>query len=191
MSTETTSTDTPTEPAAGTLTRDDVAALRAARSIGFYRTGGATYVLAFLDDWDGRILTRREQVLFPSTGTASGGRNRRIDVPGKVRGYGQSGGMEWSGISEPAAELFALVYTSGDVFRTVVDHLRAGDVLSFTGIADNNTDVIRAAGLHHDELRVHLTRAGKTSTYLADSRVSPDNSARMIKRYGSPGIRKG
>lgn len=192
MSTETTTpAETDTTPAPGTLTADDLAALRAARSIGFYRYNGETFIRAFLDNGSA-ILTVRQQRLFPLTPDYSNDRERRMSIPGRVSGYTEPRGMGmWNDQSEPAAELYALVYTYSDEVRTVLTHARPGDVLSFSGIGSNDTDNLRAAGLHCDELKVHLSRGGKVSTYLVEFRISPDNSARMIKRFGSPGIRKG
>lgn len=66
---------------------------------------------------------------------------------------------------------------------TVLRHLRAGDVLRLRWTLDNNTDTIRRADLHQDELFVEVRRSERRiDAYMIESAVRLDNSARMIRR---------
>jgi hypothetical protein len=70
------------------------------------------------------------------------------------------------------------------VMHTLTHHtLRAGDKISIKWVADNNNDIVREHGLHHDEIFIIIERKGKKMEYQIDSRVSYDNSARDVQLY--------
>jgi hypothetical protein len=49
-------------------------------------------------------------------------------------------------------------------------------------VADNNTGSLTDAGLHNDQLRLYVHRAGGRLVFPIATSVCPDNSARMIRR---------
>jgi hypothetical protein len=77
---------------------------------------------------------------------------------------------------------FHLAYGYNDLMRTLVGRLQVGDTLGLVWRRDNNNDILRDAGLHGDEVMLVITKkTGKKETYLLDSSVYRDNSARAIK----------
>jgi hypothetical protein len=63
--------------------------------------------------------------------------------------------------------------------------LRVGDTLSLSWAADNNTETISLHNLHADELTLIVRRAkGEPLHFVIARTVTPENSARMIQRYG-------
>lgn len=71
-----------------------------------------------------------------------------------------------------------------EVVYTILNHvLRVGDVISIHWSADNNSQIIKDAGLHHDEISLIVKRGNKTMTFLLKSNVSLDNSARSVQLY--------
>jgi len=67
--------------------------------------------------------------------------------------------------------------------RTWLAALRTGDTLTLAWSADNNSETLRDAGLHADELRIVITgrKTGTSPTFLVEYGINPGNSARMIR----------
>lgn len=67
---------------------------------------------------------------------------------------------------------------------TIVRHLRAGSKFALIWVRDNNSPITREAGIVVDELRIRIQqRNAKTADeFNVDTRVSLDNSARMVQR---------
>lgn len=186
------STDTPTATELDTLTRDDIHALKAADGVTFHHSQRhGTRVRLYLRTSAGepRIWTATEQRLFPmmEDGRAAD-RYRDLAVESRMGGYRDGGETSWNGDTHPQAEGYAsnLACKFNHDWQTVVGLLRIGDRLVLQWNADNNTETIREHGLHHDELRVEIRRTGRRRpmSFLIDSRVCADNSARMIRRNG-------
>ena len=62
--------------------------------------------------------------------------------------------------------------------------MRVGDVLSLEWTAGNNCEANKTVGWQRDELRLVVTRGKRRFVFLVDARTGPDNSARMVRRYG-------
>jgi hypothetical protein len=172
------------------LTREDIAALRAADSYSFHHhrsaDDGPHMMIAYLHSYGQRIYTAREQRLFPSP-HANTDRMRAIPVESAAQGYADGGETTWfSGRDgEQTARAFATIGGHSSTMRTIMGLLRVDDRVVLQWRADNNTDNIRAVGFHADELRLNLIGPGKRDLmFLVTTSVGPDNSARMIRRHG-------
>lgn len=174
----------------GTLTADDLAALRHADDVVFHVVKGESYVFVTIDgpaSGTAGVYTAREQRLFPNTrDVLIGGRGRRIDTAASVVGYGDdSDGRRWSLSTFPGATCSALLSapTVNKTWRTVVGLLRTGDRIVPEWLADNNSENVRRAGMHTDELTLRVQRGDREDMYFPlMHRVGPDDSARMIQR---------
>ncbi len=167
------------------ITKDDIAAFKAAGSVTFHHYKGTSYIRlhtdkAFSDDTP--IYTAREQRLFPQTDVGRD-RSRQIDTGHQIYGYKIDAGV-WDDTSDPGCSAFYMFHFHSPELRTIADLLRAGDVLTLNWSADNNNDNHSEAGFHCDKLRLTVTRGDKVMTFYIASQGGPDNSARMISRYG-------
>ena len=158
------------------LTREDIAAMRAAEGVHFHTHAGRSWIALDLNKHGGRdrIYTVREQTLFPDRDKYAGDRSRDVEVP-RVRLEDYSGATgDYDG--------FYSEYRM-DVWRTIAGALKVGDVLEFYWIRDNNNEILTNAGLHCDEL---LMRAGQPDkparVWKLATEVRQDNSARMVTR---------
>ncbi len=182
------------------LTTEDIRALKTADRIVFQYWKGRSILRAIRDRSDyadgerqAPVYTAAEQRLFPDTSHPGDGRCRDITTDVSMYGYTPDGFQSWNLHSNPEALASYVILSPGSGWLTVVNFLRAGDRVTLEWIADNNNDYLRDAGLHQDELRLSVAR-GDTSDpkkhkpvagkFLIDKRVCPDNSARMIHRYG-------
>jgi hypothetical protein len=77
---------------------------------------------------------------------------------------------------------FATVTPQRETWRTMVDLLRAGDRLTLVWLAGNNNQYLREAELFLDEVRLAVTRGERRLVFPVAHTVTPDNSARMIRR---------
>jgi hypothetical protein len=168
------------------LTADDVAALRAADQVTFSHYEGSATIRAYFRG--NRPATARIWTLFPTPehGTE---RSRTVNTGASVRGYNNSGESMamWTATEEDhAVTCFYFLYSAQltETWTTIASLLRAGDTLTLLWVADNNSAHIREAGLHSDLLELRATSAkGVTRTFNVGAQVSPDNSARMIRRH--------
>lgn len=183
------------------LTTDDVAALRKADSVTFHYFRGAGVIRAHLRGGYSnppRIYTAREQRMFPNTDSYSADRMREISVQTVLSGYASGGETAWrmtdSGSSHtggadsnPAAFHMEHSGQYSPTWQTIARAIHSGDRIRLTWTADNNNETFRLASLHADELHLIIMRADAKphATFLVDHSVTPDNSARMIQRYGS------
>ncbi|MET0711084.1 MAG: hypothetical protein ABWZ30_01070 [Jiangellaceae bacterium] len=186
-------TDTTTE--LGTISRDDIAAMFASDSMTLHhlpthlhRDGVGHMIRVYLRGGyaEPHIWTAREQRLFPQTHTDTD-RMRTILVASSVMGYGQDGEDAWTtAYGDPELDL-ACFHSFYDVARrqTIAGILRPGDVLSLFWAADNNTEILRDAGLHSDSVNLIVRRGPeKQLVFRVGESVGRDNSARMIRRHG-------
>lgn len=67
--------------------------------------------------------------------------------------------------------------------RTVLNAIRTGDRVRFEFYPDGHSnDYTKHAHLHADILRMHISRKGNfVGTYVFDSAITPNNSARMCQ----------
>lgn len=168
----------------------DVAALRTAERVTFHYHGGRSYIRAGLDTpYEPKVYSAREQRVFPETRDAGASERARIIECGvDLRGYTYEEDSElWYGDPDERAACYASIAAPrrSRTWRTVVDLLRVGDRLALLWVADNNTTVIREADLHADSMNL-LVKRGQTRTleFALDYRITPDNTARMIRRFG-------
>jgi hypothetical protein len=178
------------------LTADDVASLRKADSVTFHYFRGVGVIRAHLRGGYAaprRIFTARQQRMFPDTDSYSADRKREIPVMTSMHGYEDGGSTGWRlesgndrGACNPSAFYMEHSGQYNPEWLTIANLTRPGDMLMLVWTADNNTSYIRDAGLHNDELTIKIVRGGKVvhTLFVAQS-VTPDNSARMIHRYGS------
>lgn len=151
-----------TEPLITTLERHHLRAFRNADSLSFRHR----------PDEQGEIVLNKcaensptgfdqQVILFTGSGVSDYGRDRQH-------------GQRYTG--------FWLGYGYNEVVRTFIGRLQVGDTISLTWHRDNNTDILRDAGLHQDELLVTITKkGGKKETYLLDSSTCRDNTARTVR----------
>lgn len=183
------------------ITSDDIAALKAADSVSFHYYDGRGYMrAAVIPFWrvrgsaylrDGgtesgwRVFTAREQRLFPAVSGIGNSRQRDIDVTTSMFGYGEPG-ETWNLGSAPKATAYEYEGTAqySKTWSTLVSLFRAGDELQLLWLADNNSETIRLADLHTDQLDINVKRGDKEMRFHVSTRITPDNSARMIKRNG-------
>ena len=180
---------TTTTTTIGTLSKEDVAALRMATAVTFHYFRGFSFIRAHLDPI-GQPFTRREQILFPEKYAGSRNQSREIPVSSSVTGYTARGGTWRVDPEDTQAAAFYMIHSAqyAETWSTVAALLTTGQVVSLRWIADNNTDVLRDAGLHADELRLKTSYTSitdkRTRVFHIGAQVSPDNSARMIRRNG-------
>lgn len=186
--TTTTTTDT-------ALSADDITALRMADSITFhYGPAGTSYVGTCIRVYlrgghtdQPRIWTAREQRLFPEVGNIDTDRIRVI-MPDRssLSGYSGSSGMStWAGSDRPQAVAYHTMHHRSDEWETITGLMRAGDSVRLSWLAGNNSDVLRKAGFHCDELRLSIHRGeSRVMRFLITRSVGPHNSARMIRPDG-------
>jgi hypothetical protein len=177
------------------LTRDDIAAMNAADDVSFHHNpedngpGSIRLYRRSLLVTD-RIWTAREQRLFPETHTSAERVRTLANLHSAMSGYAQpdTSTTAWNNTTEPLADAFTTTggCSYNDDWRTIVGLLRPGQRLALKWTADNNTENIRWAKMHADELRLLVYRPHHAwpRSFLIQARVAPDNSARMIRRYG-------
>jgi hypothetical protein len=190
--TDTTTPDTAadsvaTEPYA--LTDDDVATLRLCDTVRFYYHEGRSYLRAQLTGGHAgqvRLYTKREQRLFPRTDTYQYDREREIVCASTVYGYSHDddGGRWWDAEQNPGLSCYepGVGGRSIDTWATLASLLKPGDRLALRWTADVNEAITQDYGLHRDTLHLLVTRGKRTLTFLLADHVSPDNTARMIRR---------
>lgn len=178
--------DTATEVEVGTITADDIAALKIAETVSFHVYKGEVYIRAGIElsrIGEPRIFTAREQRLLPQTDSWS--RERRIDTQGGARGY--DGDSSWHGDERTTA--FEMVHSASysREWQTIVSCLRPGDVLGidFCGDGGSNGNT-KPVGIHVDTLHLNVQRGTKHRAlrFLVDYCACVDNSARAVKRFG-------
>lgn len=179
---------TTTETTVDVLSIEDVAALRLAQSVTFHHYQGRAFIRAYTrPSGHPATLTRREQILFPEVATIPGERQREITVSGSIGGYTDSGGMWHVDREDTQATAFYMVHSARFVptWVTIASLLTAGESVSLGWVADNNSENLRNVGFHADELRLTATKGKRKRVFGIADQVGPDNSARMIRRYGN------
>lgn len=172
------------QPTEGGLSREDIAALRKADHVTFSRHKGEAYVRACLDRHIDDT-TKALRALFPKFHSERS-RDRRIEATDRIGGYDGSRSW-WTDTDDNQVACFYMVHhpDASAEWQTIAAQLRPGDTLRLHWLAGNNSESLDRVGMHRDELRLEVTdRRGKRRTYLVAIKVGPDNSARMIRRYG-------
>lgn len=168
------------------LTRDDIAALKRADNVTFHTYRGEAHMRAHLETYgtEHRIYTAREQLLFPLSNSTLRGRYRDVHTEHSGMGYLEEGGLAWTSDNTPHYSAFN-AFVDRHVWGTIVGSMRVGDVVTLISVAGNGNGYLKEAGLFKDDFRIELSRDGKNPrTFLANTSVCADNSARMVKRYG-------
>lgn len=158
----------------------DIAALRAAYSVTFHTNMGRAFIRAYKRTAPGcDVFTAREQRLFPVADDSE--RFREITVDHTAYGYEPG----WRGATDYLVA-FHMIHTAEyrETWRTVVELIRAGDRVRLDWVADNNSTTLVEHELHADELRLHIARGERKMIFHIATSVTPDNSARMIRRHG-------
>jgi hypothetical protein len=173
------STDHDEQPR-GLLYISDVQALQRADRVSFHYDNRQGYIHAGLTTWpfaEPRIYTATQQRLFPEADNVD--RRRRIDVDASIVGFDEH--RLWHERNLPGATAYHMIHTArlDEVWRSIAAFLRVGDTLTLLWRADNATDVLAAAGLHRDELRISVLRGSRRFEFLLDVSVTTSN-ARMI-----------
>jgi hypothetical protein len=172
------------EPVA--LTAADVQALRRAEHVTCHHDSGASFLLLSLrgglSGEPPRVFTASQQRLFSDPDRFDGhARSRRIPCAASVSGYDQQ--ERWWLLDDLAnGACFATVTPQRETWRTVVDLLRAGDRLTLVWLAGNNNQYLRDAELFLDEVHLAVTRGERRLVFPVAHTVTPDNTARMIRR---------
>lgn len=169
---------------AGGLTAEGAAALRRADSVTFHTRQGRAFIRARKQAAPGReVFTAREQRLYPEPDGAE--RIREIAVDFGLTSYGTDRdrpgtlpGADWTA--------FHMIHTAqyAPAWRTIAALLRKGDALRLGWLADGGNQYVKDAGLHDDQLQLHVTRGEQDMVFHVGHSVTPDNSARMIRREG-------
>jgi hypothetical protein len=172
----------------GVLTRDDLTALRLADAVTFHHsniTEGGPRISLHLETRmsdEPRIFTASQQRVFPT----ADGRNRIRDIrlESSAYGYASDGASGWRSADAPHLACFYMIHSAqfSACWPTIPRLLKVGDRLGLHWVADNNTETLTGAGLHNDELRLYVHRAGNRLVFPIATSVCPDNSARMIRR---------
>lgn len=150
------------------LTAADVAALRKADTISFHlyhdRIGGLVSKIAATKE-----RRRTEADPFAEDVTVN------VYVGHSVRDYGDRKATRYTAFD-------MIHHPQGcDWWRTIVSLLKTGDILTLVWIRDNNTQVVKEAGLHYDSLQLRVDRGSKSMTFKVATSVCPDNTARMVR----------
>jgi hypothetical protein len=164
------------------LTKDDIAALRAADSaICFSFVRGSAE--AFGGAGCGSIMASA-RVTPPKgfTGSSPADAQYTISCRARITLYEDApkDAQAWSYVS---AFVYCPVYRhegSNSPLTTWIDFLRVGDVVSLN-FAANTNGYGRNAGLYMDQLTAHVKRGKKTYAFLLEVSVCPNNTARMIQ----------
>lgn len=81
-----------------------------------------------------------------------------------------------------SAVAVATIYDFEPFPACVFKQLRAGDEIGLRFIASNNNDLMKEAGLHHDEVRLRIVRNDKiVAEYPVEDCVCLNNSARIVR----------
>lgn len=178
---------TPTMPDTMTLlTADDISAMRIADTAVFRHYRGVATIEVTIQRRAPRYFTALEQRLFDES-RDNDERRRVITVEGTIGGY--EGDSQWR--SHERSSAFTMIHSAQ------YDHpwvywsrmlVRAGDhlLLRFLGDQHSNGNT-KPHGIHVDALHVEIKRTGAKVPMVFPMDVSAcyENSARMVRRYGS------
>jgi hypothetical protein len=171
------------------LTADDVTALRIADGISLHYYDAACYIHGYLVSASQslRIYSPREQRIFHDrTNRGAGERARSIRCGVSVSGY-QGDSLSMGTLRDaPHAACFASIVAPRHrvEWQTITGLLKPGDQLILSWVADNNNATIREADLHVDEVALRIPRTKRVLVFRLVTAITPDNTARMIRRYG-------
>lgn len=167
------------------LTRDDILALRKSSSVAFHHYDGRGYMRAYVKGHgDPVIYSAADQRLYPLPHVLNE-RYREINTDTDMYGYTGNGFESWNLDSDPKASAFHLVHNNRPEHMTIFNLLRTGDLLTLKWVGGNNNDNNKGIGWQRDELRLIVTRGDKKHmAFFIEAQTGPDNSARMISRYG-------
>lgn len=155
------------------LTTDDVKALRKADKIVFGYVSGQSTILASKERKTDGFDDPLRRIIYVDTSITDYERERRNEgshVPLSERQY-------------TCFESFSSAqYT--EVWQTLAQILRAGDMVALHWIAANNTMTLDEDRLAHDELQLVVKREPNIKwTFNVEDRITPTHStARMIRR---------
>jgi hypothetical protein len=177
------------------LNRDDLAAMKLANDVTFHHNAdefgeGVTQVRLH-KRFDYETPSVRMYRLFPDLKwNDSTERMRVFHVEGMVSDFSPMDEAEQAGYSKYTYNCFTMLHGAGydRSWQTVVDGLKSGDEVAIRWVASNNSNVLREAGLHADEVRLLSVRPRNGSRpeqrreWLVDYRVCPDNVSRLVRK---------
>jgi len=171
--------DTITTP---TLTADDLAAIRMARSVAFHYHEGEFYMRAHLETGYGKpaVFTAKQQLLFPDIWSGNDWRARKMEVSQQYSGI-TNYSAEYTSDKSAVVSAYASGHSYDPTWDTVKSLLKVGDIIGIRFIADNNNETIKRADLHADEMHLIVVRGGKRLTFHIDNVICPNNTARMVR----------
>jgi hypothetical protein len=174
---------------ATTITAAHRRALLMADDVCFYLHEGRSWLVCSLGARHApRVFSRHEQLVFPDDGALPGSRAVSIGCGVSLHGYsGDYWGSTWHGDRDNRAHCFAMLHgaKSNRAWQTIATLVKPGDRLTLSWAADNNNDLITAAGLHADQLSLLISRGARTVyEFVVRHEVAPDGPARMIRRNG-------
>lgn len=145
------------------LTREDVRALRSSGSVSFHA-------------FDGRATIQTNEVGSDSSTVRTHG----IPAGWSVWSYDRDhwGNQLTSGVDAYHGIQHA---RNDEAWQTIARRILPGATLRLLWTAGNDTESLQSAGFHADELRLTVTRDGKTDTYFIGYKVSRHDSSRMIR----------
>lgn len=164
------------------LTADDLAAIKSARSVALHYHEGEFYMRAHLETAYGapKVFTAKEQLLFPDIWSGNDWRARRIEVSQQYCGI-TNYSSEHTEMGNKPISAYAAGHSYNPVWDTVKSLLKVGDIIGIRFIADNNSEIIKRANLHADEVHLIVVRGKKRLTFHIDNSLCEDNSARMVR----------
>jgi hypothetical protein len=168
-------TITDTEKLISTLTQQDIRALRHADSIVFRQYNGQGTMEAIKDGSHTPDGFEQKHYVYVECGIADYGNDGSLTEDGYVR------------LTPETATCFHMENTPqyDQAVTTILRRLGTGDTLRLVWTRDNNSEIIRNAGLHVDSVKLEVSKKGdpkRRETYLVDVAVTYDNSARMIRQ---------
>lgn len=69
-----------------------------------------------------------------------------------------------------------------DIDYSFIHLLRVNDIINIGLLYDNDNDYLRNANLHCDQVRLYIYRGKKVIQLTMKTSITPDNTAKMIKR---------
>jgi len=102
-----------------------------------------------------------------------------IPVSGRVESYGNYGRND-SNFNPDRGFSYTNAPQYSQKWRTFVDFIRKGDVISFLWRSDNNNQYLEYAKLHHDEFFIVVERGNKKYSFFINSGTCRQNSGRML-----------
>jgi hypothetical protein len=101
-----------------------------------------------------------------------------IKIPATVCGYGFHGSLSSYLTEEEQSRVVAsafiyLYHSQCTEASTIINLLKAGDIVRLQFVADNNSDAMRSADMHSDALQLFVTRGSKQWSFAWTTALDP------------------